>query len=272
MNLVAISYLNQTCIHYYKNSVLRSTYCIVGSDDHTVRIWECDTGNCIKVLRTHTVADLKFDDNYLITASFDTTAALWNIHTCESVQHYEGHVAAVFSVDFNVDLNLLVTGSADSTVKVWNFREGKMLQNLPQHRSAWITQVKLFYSSDIAAPVCYFILSRDNVSIHLWTINKESHKVELSDEWQNPHNDLVPGLQVRGSKVAFASMDTFNICYMVQSCLTELQRIKQRVSYEVPRDSMVQVSISTNGAEICCCQIFRLTLMTIESNFIDRHS
>ena len=188
------------------------------------------------------MADLKFDDDLLITASFDTTAALWDLHTCESVQHYEGHVAAVFSVDFNVELNLLVTGSADSTVKVWNLREGKMIQNLPQHRSAWITQVKLFHSSCNAIPEYYFILSRDNVSIHLWKIQQESHEVALSDEWQNPHNDLVPGLQVRGSKVSFASMDTFNVCHMVQSCLTQLQRIRQRISYEVPRDSMVQVS------------------------------
>ncbi len=211
-----------------------------GSDDRTVRLWECENGNCIKVLRTHTVADLKFDDTHLLTGSFDTTAVLWNLNTCESIQRYPGHVAAVFSVNFNKELNLLVTGSADSTVKVWNLQTGEMLQNLPQHRSAWITQAKLFHNP--TEPQSYFILSRDNVSIHLWKLNMESHQVQLSDEWQNPHNDLVPGLQVRGSKVAFASMDTFNTCYVVQSCLTELQGIKQRVSYEVPRDSMVQVS------------------------------
>lgn len=188
------------------------------------------------------MADLKFDDHNLYTASFDTTAALWSLETCESTQHYEGHVAAVFSIDYNVPLNILVTGSADSSVKVWNLREGTMLQNLHQHRSAWITQVKLYYNPELPDTDRYFILSRDNVSIHLWKINKlNNHAIEVSDEWQNPHNDLVPGLQVRGSKVTFASMDSFNTCYMVNSCLTQLKQIKQRVSYEVPRDAIVQV-------------------------------
>ena len=217
-------------------------YLISGSDDHSVRIWDCESGNCIKVLRTHTVADLKFDDDYLITASFDTSAALWDLDNCKSLMLYEGHVAAVFSVDFSVELDLLVTGSADSTVKVWKLKEGNILQNLPQHRSAWITQVKLFHGTNSdTTPSSYFILSRDNVSIHLWKIKQETNALEVSEEWENPHNDLVPGLQVRGSKVAFASMDTFNTCYMVESCLTQLKKVKQRVSYEVPRDSIVQV-------------------------------
>ncbi len=160
------------------------------------------------------------------------------------MQHYEGHVAAVFSVDFSVQHNILVTGSADSTVKVWKFHEGEMLLNLPQHRSAWITQVKLYKNcSSPNSGSSYFILSRDNVSIHLWKIQFDTHQLELSDEWQNPNNDLVPGLQVRGAKVGFASMDTFNTCYIVESCLTQLTQIKQRMSYEVPRDSIVQVNI-----------------------------
>ena len=59
----------------------------------------------------------------------------------QELQIYVGHVAAIFSLDYDFQLDVLVTGSADSTVKVWVMSSGEMLQTLTQHRSAWITQV-----------------------------------------------------------------------------------------------------------------------------------
>ena len=63
-------------------------YLSVGSDDHTVRLWDCDSGQCTHVLRTHSVADLKLSGNRVYTASFDTTAACWDIGTGQAVTRY----------------------------------------------------------------------------------------------------------------------------------------------------------------------------------------
>ena len=84
---------------------------VIGSDDRTVRLWDCDTGQCLKIYRTHTVADVKFDDKHIITASFDNTAACWDMATGERMRHYRGHIGAVFTVDYDEDVDVLVTGS-----------------------------------------------------------------------------------------------------------------------------------------------------------------
>jgi len=81
-----------------------------GSDDRTVRLWDCETGQCLKIYNTHTVADVKFDSKQLVTASFDNTAACWDLATGVRMRHYRGHVGAVFTVDFNEDVDILVTG------------------------------------------------------------------------------------------------------------------------------------------------------------------
>lgn len=83
---------------------------LVGSDDRTVRLWDCSTGVCLKIYRTHTVADVKFDSKHIVTASFDNTAACWDAATGERLRHYRAHVGAVFTVDYNEDVDILVTG------------------------------------------------------------------------------------------------------------------------------------------------------------------
>ena len=91
------------------------TFCLIitGSDDRTVRLWDCDTGQCIKIFRTHTVADVKFDSKQIITASFDNTAACWDMVTGERVRHYRGHIGAVFTVDYDEEVDVLVTGELE---------------------------------------------------------------------------------------------------------------------------------------------------------------
>ncbi len=217
--------------------------CFSGSDDHTVRLWDCHTGLCIKVLRTHTVADVKFDATRLLTASFDTTSACWDLESGHMTMEYTGHVAAVFSIDYSPDLDLLVTGSADSTVKVWTLGSGTLLRTLPQHRSAWITQVRLHW---VPSSGHYSILSRDNVSIHLWQLQCGSHQIVVMDEWQNPYNDLMAGVHIKDDRALFASLDTFNHCFVVEHALGELEApAKQRHSACLHRDSYAQAFLGS---------------------------
>lgn len=52
------------------------------------------TGQCKYVLKAHTCADVRFDDDKVITASFDNTVGMWDWETGERLQCFRGHTAA----------------------------------------------------------------------------------------------------------------------------------------------------------------------------------
>ena len=163
--------------------------------------------------------------DHVVTASFDATAVIWKLETGAAVRQYRGHVAAVFTVDFNEQLDILVTGSADSTVKVWTLWQQEtpeLLCSLPQQRSAWIIQVNIYWNP---ADEHYHLLSRDNMSIEAWKMDRNSHQILEVGDWKNPHDDLIAGLQLTGSKVTYATMDPFNICYTVERSLEDASHL-----------------------------------------------
>ena len=75
----------------------------LGSDDRTVRLWDLSSDHCIDckhVLLCHTCADLKFDRNKVLTASFDNTIGLWEWSSGNCLAKFRGHVGAGKNVIF----------------------------------------------------------------------------------------------------------------------------------------------------------------------------
>jgi F-box and WD-40 domain protein MET30 len=90
-------------------------------------------GRCsIKSFRGHTngVTCLQFDDNVLVTGSYDMTIKIWNIETGEEIRTLQGHTSGIRALQF--DDTKLISGSLDNTIKVWNWQTGECLNTL-QH-------------------------------------------------------------------------------------------------------------------------------------------
>ena len=106
-------------------------YIVSGSHDFSIRLWNIDTGKCIKILKNHTswvtaVAFSSIDPKYILSGSLDMTVCLWNIELDTCVQMFQGHTSRVNTVAFSSS-NLIVSGSLDNTVRVW---EVEMLNNV----------------------------------------------------------------------------------------------------------------------------------------------
>jgi F-box/WD-40 domain protein MET30 len=91
---------------------------MTGSWDRTIRIWNLETGKCLKVLTGHTrgIRAIRFDSAKLITGGMDGTIRIWNWRTGDCIRVLEGHRDAVLSLCF--DKQVLCSGSADATIKV----------------------------------------------------------------------------------------------------------------------------------------------------------
>ncbi|MFO0824559.1 MAG: serine/threonine-protein kinase [Gemmataceae bacterium] len=101
------------------NSLLLGV-CVV---DHTVRLWEIDSGAC-RVLRGHTdeIFGLAFhpDGTRLATAGRDRVICLWDLTRGEEVARLQGHTSYVWSLSFSADGVTLASGSGDTTVRLWD--------------------------------------------------------------------------------------------------------------------------------------------------------
>ncbi|MFB2833045.1 NB-ARC domain-containing protein [Floridanema evergladense] len=108
-----------------------------GSNDKTVKLWDWQTGDCIRSLSGHTdfIYGLAFnaDGQILASASTDCVVRLWKVNTGQCFQILQGHADWVFAVAFHPENFAVVSGSADCTLKVWNWQTGQCLKTLTGH-------------------------------------------------------------------------------------------------------------------------------------------
>jgi WD40 repeat protein len=79
------------------------------------------------VVRT---AEFSSDGNWVLTASDDSTAAIWDARTGQLKRSLIGHARGVVSAKFSHNMKLVVTASLDGTARIWDSSSGKMLNVL----------------------------------------------------------------------------------------------------------------------------------------------
>jgi WD40 repeat protein/energy-coupling factor transporter ATP-binding protein EcfA2 len=73
------------------------------------------------------------DGRWIVTASSDKTARVWNAATGELLAKLEGHSGEVKHAEFSPDGQRIVTVSTDETARVWNAATGKLVAKLEGH-------------------------------------------------------------------------------------------------------------------------------------------
>ncbi len=80
------------------------------------------------------------DGTQVASASADHTVKIWNLETGEELQTLTGHESWVSSVSYSPDGTQVASASADRTVKIWNLETGEELQTLTGHQD-WVYSV-----------------------------------------------------------------------------------------------------------------------------------
>jgi WD40 repeat protein len=71
------------------------------------------------------MADFSGDGKYVVTASLDGKARVWNAETGESIGLPLMHGGPLTSAQFSANGKLIVTASEDRTARVWDAASGK---------------------------------------------------------------------------------------------------------------------------------------------------
>jgi WD40 repeat protein len=73
------------------------------------------------------------DNKFVVSGSWDNTLKLWNVQTGECIRTFNGHTGDVRSVSFSIEDKFVVSGSYDTTLKLWNVETGECVSTFEGH-------------------------------------------------------------------------------------------------------------------------------------------
>ncbi|MEQ1714123.1 MAG: WD40 repeat domain-containing protein, partial [Hyphomicrobium sp.] len=113
---------------------------VTGSEDHTARLWDAESGAEIAVLKAHSrainAASFSPDGKRVVTGSWDNTARLWDAESGAEIAVLKAHSYAITSASFSPDGKRVVTGSYDHTARLWDAESGAEIAVLKAHSRA----------------------------------------------------------------------------------------------------------------------------------------
>ncbi|KAF2655658.1 sulfur metabolite repression control protein-like protein SconB [Lophiostoma macrostomum CBS 122681] len=193
---------------------------MTGSYDASVKVWDLESGECIRTLTGHTsgIRCLYFDDGRLITGSLDREIRVWNWRTGECVKILRAHQSGV--IGLHMADKLLASGSADHTVVVHDFNTFQRF-SLRGHTD-WVNSVK------IDLPSRTLFSASDDCTVKLWDLNDhrciktfEGHVgqvqqvLPLPAEFDIDEDDFVPHANNDTSDTASLASETRNVDFSV---------------------------------------------------------
>merc|ERR550514_1082744 len=84
---------------------------------------------------------LSSDGQFTISASWDKTMRLWDLNSGACIRTFMGHTKDVNSIAFSADNRQIVSGSRDRTVKLWNTLAECKYTIVEDMHTDWVSKV-----------------------------------------------------------------------------------------------------------------------------------
>lgn len=172
------------------------TKIISGSSDHTIKVWDLNTGTEILTLIGHTspvnAVTITPDGTRVISGASDNTVRVWSLATGTQVLRFNGHSLPVIALAITPDSKKVVSVSIakHNSIKVWDLETGKEKLTLKGNRNI-VRTVATTSNNRI-------ISGSDNGTIKVWDLTNgkicfESKNERKSEgDYGSVHLELVP--------------------------------------------------------------------------------
>lgn len=173
-----------TCVIFIKWDIDNETI-LSGGYDNQIRIWNINTGDCLKVLTGHSnyvncLCQIRAEANKstVVSGSGDCTIKIWNLETRVCTRTINAHTDIVYSIIHIKGIRnkkVIASSSADNSVKLFNIEKGENLMTLSEHSSSVRSLVLL---KNVQGLSCFASGSYDK-TIKIWDINNQNSLATL---------------------------------------------------------------------------------------------
>lgn len=105
--------------------------------DHTIRVWDLETGTQIRVIHGHeqnvNAVALAPDGTRILSASKDSSIVVWDFATGAKVSTLLGHEGSVTCLKVLSDGEHAISGSEDGTANLWDIATGRIIRTFAGH-------------------------------------------------------------------------------------------------------------------------------------------
>ena len=174
-------------------------YIASGGWDNNVKIWDAQTGKCVKTFKGHNSAilDVVFskDGKTLISSSKDETIKFWSIPHGTIIHQITGHSGWIMSIGLNANGSILASGGSDETISLWDLAAKQdtalELRRFLGHKD-YVRSLTFSPNGDILAS------GGDDNKLKFWNLKtgKEIYEIEGHTSWvrsvaYNPSGNLI---------------------------------------------------------------------------------
>ncbi|MDY6990290.1 MAG: TIR domain-containing protein [Thermodesulfobacteriota bacterium] len=146
---------------------------VSGGNDRTLRVWDVETGECVKTFQGHTnfVQSVSVTaDGRMAVSGGHATVRVWDIETGECIKTLktfgEGYSGWIQSVSVTPDGRKAVSGDNDRTVRVWDIETGECVRTFKTFGGGYSCKV----SSVNVTPDGRRAVSGSYATVQVWDI------------------------------------------------------------------------------------------------------
>ena len=122
-------------------SVLPRGTLVTSGHDSTIRLWDLQTGQCLRTLIRHTDAILRLalssDGQWIIGGGIDRLLRVWCVRTGECLKTLQGHSDIIDAVACLPDSPVVASSGMEKTIRLWDINTETCIRILDGHAD-WI--------------------------------------------------------------------------------------------------------------------------------------